>query len=133
VDVVDETTFKLRTRGLGLSVIALVRSMRRDLASEVIARQVVRSATSVGANYRAACRAKSSNDMLAKLAIVEEEADETAHWLEMLRDSNSLSAADADPLIREANEITAMTVASIRTLRARSRSIQNPKSKIQNG
>ena len=70
--------------------------------------------------------------MLAKLAIVEEEADETAHWLEMLRDSNTVPAQATDPLIREANEITAMTVASIRTLRSRTRAIQNPKSKIQN-
>ncbi len=128
----DEETFKRRTRLLGLRVIALSRAMRRDLASDVIARQVVRSANSVGANYRSACRAKSTADMLAKLAIVEEEADETVHWLEVLRDSRSIPEEAANPLIAEANEITAMTVASIKTLRLRSRAIQNPKSKIQN-
>jgi four helix bundle protein len=128
----DEATFKRRTRGLALAVIAMSRAMQRDLASDVLARQVVRSANSVAANYRAACRAKSTADMLAKLATVEEEADETAHWLEMLRDSGSVPSKATDPLIQEANEICAMTVASIRTLRMRSRPIQNPKSKIQN-
>jgi four helix bundle protein len=126
----DEATFKRRTKALGLEVIGLSRSLQRDLATDVIVRQVVRSAASVGANYRAACRAKSTRDMLAKLAIVEEEADETAHWLEMLRDSQSAGPSDVNPLIQEANEIVAMTVASIRTLR--NRPIQNPNAKIQN-
>jgi four helix bundle protein len=127
----DEATFKRRTKMLGLSVIALSRAMRRDLASDVVVRQLLRSANSVGANYRSACRAKSAADMLARLALVEEEADETAHWLEVLRDSKSIPPAAADPLINEANEIVAMTVASIRTLRSRATKIQNPKSKIQ--
>ncbi|MGE3074609.1 MAG: four helix bundle protein [Dehalococcoidia bacterium] len=124
----DEATFKRRTRELGLRVIEMTRSMKRDLASDVLARQIVRSATSVGANYRAACRAKSRADMLMKLSIVEEEADETTHWLEMLRDSNSVPAEVTNPILAEANEITAMTVASIRTLRV---SAANPKSKVQ--
>jgi four helix bundle protein len=127
----DEATFKRRTKMLGLSVIALSRAMRRDLASDVVVRQLLRSANSVGANYRSACRAKSAADMLARLALVEEEADETAHWLEVLRDAKSIPPAAADPLINEANEIVAMTVASIRTLRSRATKIQNPKSKIQ--
>ena len=113
----DEAAFKERTRQLGLAVIALSRSIRHDLAADVILRQVVRSSTSVGANYRAACRAKSLKDMVAKLAVVEEEADETVHWLEMLRDSASVPAEVVAPLIQEAGEIVAMTVASIRTLR----------------
>ena len=129
----DEAEFKRRTKGLALHVIAMTRAMHRDLAGGVIARQVVRSANSVAANYRSACRAKSASDMLAKLAIVEEESDETAHWLEMLRDSKCVPSAVTDPMIREANEICAMTVASIRTLRARTSGIQNPKSRIQNG
>ena len=128
----DEATFKRRTKMLGIRVIALSRQVERDIAGDVIIRQLVRSANSVGANYRSACRGKSPADMLSKLAIVEEESDETAHWLEVLRDSNTVPASATDDLIREANEITAMTVASIRTLRARTRGIQNPKSKVQN-
>lgn len=116
----DEAEFKRRTKSLGLRIIALSRTLPRDVATDVIVRQVVRSATSVGANYRAACRAKSTRDMVAKLAVVEEEADETAHWLEMLRDSKSAPAEAVTPLLQEANELLAMTVASIRTLRNRS-------------
>ena len=75
-----------------------------------------------GANYRAACRAKSAADMLNKLKIVEEEGDETLYWLELLKESKSAPDAVLDPLIKETDEIVAMTVASIKTI----------KSKIQN-
>lgn len=125
----DDANFKRRTKLLGLSVIEMTRSLKRAVPNDVMARQIIRSATSVGANYRAACRAKSVADMIMKLSIVEEEADETIHWLEMLRDSNGLSPDVTDPIIGEADELTAMTVASIRTLRAR---LSNPTSKIAN-
>lgn len=125
----DEANFKRRTKLLGLSVIEMTRSLKRAVPNDVMARQIIRSATSVGANYRAACRAKSVADMIMKLSIVEEEADETIHWLEMLRDSNGLSPDVTDPIIGEADELTAMTVASIRTLRAR---LSNATSKIAN-
>jgi four helix bundle protein len=125
---VDEAEFKRRTRGLGLDVIALVKTMPRDFVGDTLARQLIRSATSVGANYRAACRGRSTADVMSRLAIVEEESDETIYWLEMLRDSKSVPAPVVAPLIDEANQICAMTVASIRTLRAR----RNPKSPIQN-
>lgn len=104
---------------LGLDVIALTRSMQRDFAGDVLARQLLRSATSIGANYRAACRARSDAEMVAKLSIVEEEADETMYWLTMLRESKTLPATATDPLVAEANELLAMTVASIRTIRNR--------------
>jgi four helix bundle protein len=94
--------------------------MQREFASDVLARQLLRSATSVGANYRAACRARSDAEMIAKLCIVEEETDETIFWLSMLRESGTLPARLTDPLAAEANEILAMTVASIRTIRSRS-------------
>lgn len=125
----DDANFKRRTKLLGLSVIEMTRSLKRAVPNDVMARQIIRSATSVGANYRAACRAKSVADMIMKLSIVEEEADETIHWLEMLRDSNGLSPDVTDPIIGEADELTAMTVASIRTLRAR---LSNATSKIAN-
>jgi four helix bundle protein len=72
----------------------------------------------VGANYRAACRAKSTADFINKLKIVEEEADETLYWLELLVESKIISEANLTDLMQEVNEIIAMTVSSIKTSRA---------------
>ena len=94
--------------------------MPRRRTSDIIARQLIRSATSVGANYRAVCRSRSTADMIAKLGIVLEEADETLYWLELLRDSGMVSSDDLSSLMAEVNEIIAMTVASLKTLRSRS-------------
>jgi four helix bundle protein len=131
----DEQTFKDRTRALGLRVIRVVKSLPRERTADVIAYQLLRAGTSVGANYRAACRGRSPADVLSKLAIVEEEADEAIYWLEMLIDAQLMPARRLHSLIKESNEILAMTVASIKTLRSRTRlraqsKIQNPKSKI---
>ena len=115
----DEQAFKQRTKQLALRVIELTEMLPRSRTSEVIARQLLRSGTSVGANYRAACRGKSTADVLVKLAIVEEEADETAYWLELLIESGTVDENRIAELIKETNEITAMIVASIKTLRAR--------------
>ena len=82
----------------------------------MLGRQLLRSGTSIGANYRAACRGKSTADVIAKLRIVEEEADESTYWMELLVESGLVSEARLSELIQETNEITAMTVASIRTL-----------------
>ena len=82
---------------------------------------MLRSATSVGANYRAACRGKSTADVIAKLSIVEEEADESMYWPELLVDSNLVAAEEVRKLSEEADELVAMTVASIKTLRSRAR------------
>jgi four helix bundle protein len=128
-----EERFKARTKQVALGVVRLVANLPRGVVPDVIGRQILRSGTSVGANYRAACRSKSALDMLAKLAIVEEEADETLYWLELLIESGSIQQERVADLQREVGEILSMTVASIRTLRARSRQskIHNPKSKIQ--
>jgi four helix bundle protein len=115
----NEQIFKERTKNLGLRVIELVEGLPKNLTADVISRQLLRSATSIGANYRAACRGKSTADVMAKLAIVEEEADEAIYWLELLIESGVVAAAQVTELIKEANEILAMTVASIKTLRAR--------------
>ena len=115
----DEQVFKQRTKKLALWVIELVEALPRGRTADVIARQLLRSATSVGANYRAACRGKSAADVLAKLAIVEEEADETAYWLELLIEAAIVPQAHLADLLNETNEIVAMTVASIKTLRRR--------------
>ncbi|MGH7832534.1 MAG: four helix bundle protein [Candidatus Binatia bacterium] len=91
----------------------------RGRTLDAISAQLLRSAASIGANYRAACRGKSTADVLSKLAIVEEEADETMYWLELLRDAGLVPEARVNELIQEANEIIAMIVASIKTLRMR--------------
>jgi four helix bundle protein len=117
----DEHEFKQRTRTLGLRVIKLVESLPKTRTADVIGRQVLRSATSVGANYRAACRGRSTADIVAKLGIVEEEADETLYWLEMLADAGVVKHDQLAALMKETDEIIAMTVASIKTLRAKCR------------
>lgn len=81
----------------------------------------------MGANYRASCRSRSIPEILARLAVVEEEADETMYWLELLEETGTIPATVVAPLRQEADEIVRMTVASIRTLRARQ---PNPKSRI---
>jgi four helix bundle protein len=122
--------FKLRTKQLGICVINMVDTLPRKRSADVISRQVLRSSTSIGANYRAVCRAQSTRDMLKKLKIVEEETDETMYWLEIIGEAGILPAKRLTELTKEANEILSMTVASIKTLRRKSAqsSIQNRKS-----
>ena len=115
----DEQEFKGRTKRLALGVIDTVQGLPRSEAAHVIGRQLIRSATSVGANYRSACRGKSTADVFAKLAIVEEEADETIYWLELLVEAKIVAEKNVDELLRQTDEIVAMTVASIKTLRGR--------------
>lgn len=130
----DERRFKERTKQLALRVIRLVERLPRNRSADVIGKQLLRSATSVGANYRAACRGKSTLDVIAKLGIVEEEADESIYWMELLVEGGFLPAETLKDLLAETNEIVAMTVASIKTLRSRAQppqsKIANPKSKI---
>jgi four helix bundle protein len=132
----NEEIFKARTKQLALKIIELVESLPRNRTADVIGRQLLRSGTSIGANYRAACRGKWKADVISKLAIVEEEADETIYWMELLIESKIVYTSRIDALIRETNEILAMVVASIKTLRraiiGNFPSIQNRKSKIQN-
>jgi four helix bundle protein len=109
---------KARTICFALEVIKLVESLPRSQASAVIGKQVLRSATSVGANYRAACRARSSKDFVSKMGIVEEEIDESGYWLELIEESGLTPPDALAPLRKEANELTAIVVASIRTAKA---------------
>lgn len=87
----DEKTFKVRTKKLAVAIIKQVDKLPRSLAADVIARQLIRSGTSIGADYRAACRAKSTPDMINKMKIVEEESDETEYWLELLIEAGTRS------------------------------------------
>lgn len=114
----DEKTFKERTKRFGINIIKMTEKLPNNRVSDILARQIIRSATSVGANYRAACRAKSTPDMLNKLKIVEEETDETLYWLEILQEVSPLP--ELSILSKENDELLAMTVASIKTLRLRS-------------
>jgi four helix bundle protein len=114
-----ELEFKDRTKRLALDVVRLVEQLPKNRTAEVLGRQLLRSGTSIGANYRAACRAKSRADLLAKLAIVEEEADESLCWMELLIEAGLVPTTQVSALANETNEILAMTVASIRTLRSK--------------
>ena len=107
---------------LSIAVIVLILSYASTQETENASgrrggRQLLRSGTSVGANYRAACRARSSADFVSKMGIVEEEADESIYWMDLLVDSGSVSADKVDALRREANELLAITVSSIKTAR----------------
>jgi four helix bundle protein len=115
----NENEFKQRTKRLALQAIELVEDLPNRRTAYVIGRQLLRSATSVGANYRSACRGRSTADVLSKLAIVEEEADESVYWMELLIEAHIIPESRVIELMRETNEIVAMTVASIKTLRKR--------------
>jgi len=123
---------KARTKSFALHVIRFAGTLPRNYMADVMGRQLVRCATSVGANYRAACRAKSAADFIAKMKIVEEEADEAIYWLELLSESEFVSPEKTQPLTNEANEILAMTVASIKTKRAHLKDESNQNSSIVN-
>ena len=110
--------FKLRTKTFAVRVIKLVDSLPNARSTNAIANQLVRSGTSVGANYRAACRAKSKADFISKIGNVEEEADETLYWLELLIDAGKVKATRLSSLMKEAGEILAMVCASINTARS---------------
>ena len=135
----DEREFKAQTKKLGLDVIRLVEALPKTRSADILGRQLLRAATSVGANYRAACRGKSSLDVIAKLAIVEEEADETLYWLELLQETSIAPGSAVRDLWASADSIVAMTVASTmrrRNLQSKAQvpvpATQNPKPKIQN-
>jgi four helix bundle protein len=124
--------FKKRTKAFGLRVIKLVGQLPRTTVASVIGRQLLRSGTSVGANYRAACRARSHADFVSKMGIVEEECDESLYWMELLIESETVKPERLSLLLNEANELLAMIVASINTARRRHKSaIRNPQSAIE--
>ena len=111
----NQIEFKRRKKQLGLAVIRMTEKFPETRLAWVVKDQILRSALSVGANYRAVCRAKSDKDFINKMRIVEEEADETAYWLEIIEESDLLKSDDLRELKREVNELVAMVVASIRT------------------
>ncbi len=112
-----EADLKLRTNQYALNVISFCNALPKDECTRILSRQLLRSGTSVGANYRAACRSKSALDFIAKLGIVIEEADECSYWLELLLESGKTTESVAQPLLAEANALLAILTASIKTAR----------------
>ena len=104
-----------RTKGFALRVLKLIEQLPNTIGGRVLANQVARSATSVGANYRAACRARSRAEFASKLGTVAEEADESLYWLELIRDGNFVPEKKLASLVSEADELTAIFTAGRRT------------------
>lgn len=119
-----QNELKERTKRFALRIIKLVRSLPKTHDGYAIGNQLVRSGTSVGSNYRASCRARSKAEFIAKLGIVEEEADESVFWLEIIIESGLIDKELVEPLLKEANEIVAIIVVTIKT----SKNKLNPKS-----
>jgi len=112
----NPTELKQRTKTFALRIIKLSRSVpRSDDAGRIIAKQIIRSGTSVAANYRASCRARSKAEFIAKTGTVEEEADESALWLELLAEAGIIPERKLSALLQEANDLTAIIAASRKT------------------
>jgi four helix bundle protein len=116
---VNKHELQRRTKEFALRILKLVDALPRTPAGRAFANQLVRSATSVGANYRAACRARSRVEFAAKLGTVLEEADESLYWLEMIRDGKLLPEARISLLLTEANELTAIIAAGRKSVTKR--------------
>ena len=110
---------KDRTKKFALRVIRLTEALPKGRTADVIGKQLLRSGTSVGANYRAACRARSAADFIAKMGIVEEETDGSIYWMELLVETCLVNEGQLKELMKEANEILAIVVSSIKTARTR--------------
>jgi len=111
----NQNELKNRTKFFALDVIRVVEGLPRTRTAEVIGKQLLRSATSVAANYRAACRSRSHAEFISKINVVEEEADESEFWLELLVEANVVTRDQVVRLRKEADELTAIFVATDRT------------------
>src|SRR5688572_18695407 len=111
-----ERDLKQRTKQFALEVVRFCEALPKDeTCRRTLGRQLLRSGTSVGANYRAVCRAKSTADFISKFGTVLEEADESAYWIELLLEAEKVGTDSSVPLLREANELVAISVSSINT------------------
>ncbi len=127
----NEDDLKNRTKKFALRILKLIDALPNTAAGRTIANQLARSGTSVPANYRAACRGRSKADFIAKLGIVEEEADESEFWLEIIIEAEMLKPALVEPLRQEAHELVAIFVSS-RKSASENLTKDNQKSKIKN-
>lgn len=134
---------KHRTKQFGLRAIRLVQALPNGKVADVVGRQLLRAATSVGANYRAALRGRSTAEFLSRLGVVEEEIDESLYWMEMLVEAGLIGQQRLSALMKEANEIASIVVAAIKTTKSRhrragaasggvGRGLVNPESAIRN-
>ncbi|MBS1514690.1 MAG: four helix bundle protein [Bacteroidetes bacterium] len=113
----NQEELKDRTKKFGLRIIKLVDFLPNRKIGDVIGRQILRSATGVGANYRAACRARSKAEFISKLNIVLEETDETLYWLELIEESGLISKEKLADIIRENKELVAIFIATLKSLK----------------
>jgi len=113
----NEEQMKKKTKEFAKDIIKLCRKLPENREGRLIGNQIFRSGTSVAANYRAACRARSTADFISKLSIVEEEADETLFWLELIEEMKILDRSLIESLMQESDEIIAIIVSSIKTAR----------------
>ena len=110
---------KLRTKNFSLTIIDLVEKLPNSISVRVVANQIVKSGTSVGANYRAVCRARSDREFVSKMNIVLEEADETLFWIEIIIDKQWINKPELEVIWKEGNELTAIFVSSLKTVNDR--------------
>jgi len=111
----NQNYLKEKTKSFALEIIKLIESLPRGRTTDVIGKQLLDAGTSVGANYRVAYRARLPEDFISKMGIVEEEADETIYWMELLIESGLVQKQDLTHLLDGANQILAMNVSSIKT------------------
>jgi len=111
----DSEAMKRRTKAFALRIIKLYQSLPKTGEARILGQQILRSGTSIGANYCSACRGRSRAEFLAKLGIVLEEADEIVFWLDLIRDSAIFPETKMRDLCQEANELVAIFVTSVRT------------------
>lgn len=124
----NESELKQRTKKFALRVMKLVNALPKTTAGRAIGNQLMRSGTSVGANYRVACRGRSKLEFIAKLGVVEEEADESCFWMELVIEGGLMKESLVNSLLKEANELVAIMAASRKS--AFKSQIGNRKSKI---
>jgi len=131
--MMNEEELKKRTKQFALRIMKLVVALPKSIEGRAIGNQLIRSGTSVGANYRAACKGRSKVEFIAKLGIVEEEADESAYWMELIIEGDLLKKELVQPLLDEANEIVAIMAASRKSASQKIKKSQlaNRKSKIR--
>jgi four helix bundle protein len=111
----NHQNLQIRTKQFALQIIRFAEKLPKDETTRIISRQLLRSATSVGANYRAACRAKSKPTFISKMGDVLEKADESGYWLELLSAAGKIDEKTVAPLLNEASELVAIFISSINT------------------
>jgi four helix bundle protein len=117
----DKIELKRRTSKFSIDVIKFIEGLPRNRSLDILSNQLIRCATSVGANYRSACRGKSTADFINKIVIVEEEADESIYWLELMEESGLVDSNSISALKKEANELTAIFTAIGKTAKEKQR------------